>query len=127
MCIQAAICLVVLLDILAWAEKLFLKEDDTAVGIFIFVEVCGYESRQLPIVSMILLAVVLGVVLLVASYHVFRTVRQQWGIITALRQLPCDPEYHWLWGHTPKVSFLNLILICCTYYPTYNHFALLLE
>ena len=106
MCIQAAICLVVLLDILAWAGKLFLKEDDTAVEIIIFVEVCGYESRQLPIVSMILLAVVLGVVLLVVSY-VFRTVRQQWAIITALRQLPCDPEYHWLWGHTPKVSFFK--------------------
>ena len=53
--------------------------------------------------SMILLAVVLGVVLLVASY-VFRTVRQQWAIITALRQVPCDPEQHWLWGHKPKVS-----------------------
>ena len=84
--------------------KLFLKEDDTAVDIFIFVKVCGYETRQLPLVSMILLAVVLGVVLLVASY-VFRTVRQQWAIITALKQLPCDPEYHWLWGHTQSEVF----------------------
>ena len=53
--------------------------------------------------SMILLTVVLGVVLLVAL-HMFCTVRQQWAIITALRQVPCDPEHHWLWGHAPIVS-----------------------
>ena len=47
-------------------------------------------------------AVLLVIVLLLASY-VISAARQRWIVYRTVRQLPCDPDEHWLFGHTRKV------------------------
>ena len=46
--------------------------------------------------------ILLVLVLLIAPY-VINTARQQWIAYRAIRNLPCDPDQHWFFGHAPKV------------------------
>ena len=51
-------------------------------------------------------AVLLVIVLLLAPY-VISAARQQWIVYRTVRQLPCDPDEHWMFGHAPKVYLLG--------------------
>ena len=58
--------------------------------------------------SGLLVAALLLLIVLILPYTV-PTLLHQWGIYTALKQLPCDPDQHWLLGHAPKVSVYSNI------------------
>ena len=54
--------------------------------------------------SAVLLMIVL---LLVLASYVISTARQRWVVYRTVRQLPGDPDEHWLYGHAPKVLYWN--------------------